>query len=52
MRKKMYTELLRGKQVADAAVTEAERDLQALNARVAQMDDELKVGGRHSFKKK
>ena len=45
MRKKMYAELLKGKQISDDTVTEAQRDLQAMNARVSQMDIELRVCG-------
>ncbi|KAL5966402.1 hypothetical protein TSMEX_005872, partial [Taenia solium] len=42
MRKNMCNEALRGKQLSDAMVAEAQRDLQSLNARVMELDTEIR----------
>ncbi|EUB59615.1 Centrosomal protein [Echinococcus granulosus] len=42
MRKDMYNEAVRGKQLSDAMVAEAQRDLQSLNARIVEFDSEIR----------
>ncbi|CDS40064.1 centrosomal protein of 135 kda [Echinococcus multilocularis] len=42
MRKDMYNEAVRGKQLSDAMVVEAQRDLQSLNARIVEFDSEIR----------
>ncbi|VDK35168.1 unnamed protein product, partial [Taenia asiatica] len=42
MRKNMCSEALRGKQLSDSMVAEAQRDLQSLNARVMELDAEIR----------
>ncbi|KAM7540194.1 hypothetical protein Aperf_G00000026758 [Anoplocephala perfoliata] len=42
MRKNMYTELVRAKQLSDSALTEAQHDLQVLNSRIKELESQMK----------
>lgn len=44
MRKNMCSEALKGKQLSDTMVAEAQRDFQSLNARIMELDAEIRVG--------
>lgn len=44
MRKNMYNELVRAKQLSDSALSEAQHDLQVLNSRIKELEAELRVG--------
>ena len=43
LRKNMHAEALRAKQASDAAVAQGQQNLQALTARLSEMEAELRV---------